>query len=575
MKKTITNRDRATMYGHEQGNRLDRLRLRCALNEPFTLAEAEEVLSSYQFPDGSWDYHSAEERSDRIGSLGGTIHCLRWLREFGLGGRKQMNRTLEFLLSIQSSDGSFYETEDKLTHSSQAWLQEETLIDRFFFTAAVPMRLFSLDCQEHAIIGRAIDWLAQYWTDWELITGTWYNLWVLLCLYPEGIGLRSELYQRCYATALEWLPSLEAQPLTWLLDALRGAGFSADDPLVAKGMDRLLALQSEDGTCRSASDSAIETTVTALRLLHDYGFMHVSGSTEAWEEEFLMALEQSDLSRVIEVLEQRNKSSGTLSGNDKIKALRLIRQRFSSPDEALQWAINMLRTESAATRSLGAMLASTCIEPFYAQYPRQAQELIIRIADDAHWEVREDANAVLLPLLQMRFDEIIALLRQWTKHPSENVRRAVVLIVKKAGKERRPGWGEPLLELLEPLLSDRSEYVRKSLGPFAVGDGLLRYYPDLTLERLSRWIEVLDPQVRWNVAMAFSAAEGAKHLDAALPILERLAEDNRRFVWRAVASAMRNLGRQVPERVVPVLKEWLEDERFSRPAEVALKYLMR
>jgi 3-methyladenine DNA glycosylase AlkD len=111
-------------------------------------------------------------------------------------------------------------------------------------------------------------------------------------------------------------------------------------------------------------------------------------------------------------------------------------------------------------------------------------------------------------------------------------------------------------------------------GPFAIGDGLLRYYPDLTLQRLSRWAEAQDQQVRWHVAMAFSAAEGAKHLDAALPILERLAEDDRRFVWRAVAGVMRNLGRRTPERIVPVLQEWLEDERRSRPAETALKYLM-
>jgi 3-methyladenine DNA glycosylase AlkC len=287
----------------------------------------------------------------------------------------------------------------------------------------------------------------------------------------------------------------------------------------------------------------------------------------------LRALEQTDLPRAIGILEQRNKSSGTPCGSDKDKALRLIQQRLSSPDEAYQWATRLLSVESAAARSLGSMLASTFIEPFYVQHPRQAQELMIRIADDAHWEVREDANAVLLPLLQARFDEMVSMLKQWTKHPSENVRRAVVLTVKKAGKERRPNWGEPLLGLLEPLLGDRSEYVRKNLGPFAIGDALLRYYPELTLERLSQWAEVQDQQVRWNVAMAFSAAEAVKHLDAALPILGRLAEDERRFVWRAVASSMRNVGRRAPQRVVPVLQGWLRDERRSQAAKAALKHL--
>jgi len=42
--------------------------------------------------DGGWDYNAPEEKSGRIGSLSGTIHCLRWLREFGLSKSLQMVR---------------------------------------------------------------------------------------------------------------------------------------------------------------------------------------------------------------------------------------------------------------------------------------------------------------------------------------------------------------------------------------------------------------------------------------------------------------------------------------------------
>jgi 3-methyladenine DNA glycosylase AlkC len=563
----------------QQGNQLDGLRLRRALGQPFTQAEAESILSPYQFPDGSWDYSAPGEQPERIGSLGGTIHCLRWLREFGLGEGPQIARTLDFLASIQAEDGSFYETEAKLAHSPQEWLNPDTLVDRFYFAAAVPMRLFSLGHGEHPTIALALRWLAGHWDDWALVTGTWYNLWALLCIYPEHPQPGAALYQRCRVTALEWLPELKAQPLTWLLDALHGAAYPADDPLVAKGMACLLALRGEDSTWQTPDDPGMETTVTALRLLHDYrsipGLGNMNGPAEAWEMGFRQALVQEDLPRAVHILERRNKSSGTPPGSDKVKALRLVEQRILDPDEAYGWAMRLLQSESAAARSLGAMLVPTFIERFYAQHPRQAQELMVRIADDAHWEVREDANAVLLPLLRARFDETVALLRQWTRHPSENVRRAVVLTVKKAGRERRPEWGKPLLDLLEPLLGDRSVYVRKNLGPFAIGDGLLRCYPALTLGRLACWAGSDDAQVRWNVVMAFSTAEGARHVDAALPILERMAGDGRRFVWRAVASAMRNLGKRAPERVVPMLNEWLENERLARPAEAALRYLPR
>ncbi len=132
------------------------------------------------------------------------------------------------------------------------------------------MRLLSLGYGEHPVIGPAIAWLERYWTNWELVTGTWYNLWTLLCIYPEVAQLSAAQHRRGYVQALDWLPRLEAQPLTWLLDALHDAGYPADEPLVRKGMARLLALQDENGIWSDARYSTIETTVTAVRLIRDY-----------------------------------------------------------------------------------------------------------------------------------------------------------------------------------------------------------------------------------------------------------------------------------------------------------------
>jgi hypothetical protein len=262
--------DKAITFVQQRGNRLDNLRLCRALDEPYSLIEVEEILATYQFPDGSWDYNSPEEKSSRIGSLGGTIHCLRWLREFGLGKTPQMAHTLEFLTSIQEEDGSFYETETKLAHSPQSWLQKETLIDRFYFTAAVPMRLLSLGYQNHPLIKPALEWLTHHWTDWKLVTSTWYNLWALICIYPMTNELSASQYQHCYTIALEWIPNLEAQPLTWFLDALHGAGYSKRDTLIAECIARLIDLQNKNGVWSDSKYSTIETTVTALRLIQDY-----------------------------------------------------------------------------------------------------------------------------------------------------------------------------------------------------------------------------------------------------------------------------------------------------------------
>lgn len=261
---------KAISFIRQRGTQLDLLRLRHTLGESIKTTEVKKILALYQFPDGNWDYKGPDEESNRIGSLGGTIHCLRWLREFNLQNNIQMARTLEFLSVIQSSDGSFYETDAKLAHSPQKWLQKNTLIDRFYFTAAVPMRLFSLGFHKHTTILPALDWLQLHWSDWDLVAATWYGPWALLCVLKFLRELNETLFQSCYDFSLKWLSRLDAQPLTWLLDSLHGAGFSSEDILVKEGITRLLSLQKDDGTWPDPQYSTVETTLTALRLLYDY-----------------------------------------------------------------------------------------------------------------------------------------------------------------------------------------------------------------------------------------------------------------------------------------------------------------
>jgi hypothetical protein len=151
----------------------------------------------------------------------------------------------------------------------------------------------------------------------------------------------------------------------------------------------------------------------------------------------------------------------------------------------------------------------------------------------------------------------------------------VVIAARKAANEKHDEWADALLDLLEPLLSDRTEYVRRNLGPYAIGDGLLRCHPVPTLTRLRRW--ALDPrqEVRWNVAMAFHSFGGTRHLSEALDVLEQLAADERRFAWRAAASTLHYLGRRHAEAVTPVLEGWLEDKARTRAAQVALRHMTR
>lgn len=250
--------------------------------------------------------------------------------------------------------------------------------------------------------------------------------------------------------------------------------------------------------------------------------------------------------------------------------LRLAKKNLNE-EEIFEWAKYLaLRRD---TRDLACLMLA--LGNPYSRHEEEVKKFLLNLGNDENWGTRESAAYAFSSVLLKNFNDVYPLFQEWVSSDSVNIRRAVALAAKYVSKTRKPEYGEPLLHLIEPLLSDRSVYVRKNLGPFAIGDGLLRAYPKLTLQHLTRWSQSSNEQVLWNVAMVFSSAEGAKHCDEALPILLRLAEDERRFVWRAVASALNNLGRKKPEKVKPELKRWLNNDKRRKVAEIALQYIER
>jgi HEAT repeat protein len=209
----------------------------------------------------------------------------------------------------------------------------------------------------------------------------------------------------------------------------------------------------------------------------------------------------------------------------------------------------------------------------YADAPGEAKALLLGLADDAEWPVREAAGHACGAILREDAGFGAELLREWCGHPSPNVRRTVLTAVARTAQTRRLEWREPLLKLVEPLLSDRDPAVRRAMGPLVLGSVLLKAYPDMTFEYLVKWSTSSDEQTLWNVAMAFSSAGAPPIAKKALIVLRKLSLDERRYVWRAVASAMWKLGRKKPEVIRPELSRWLEDERRVSVAREALRHL--
>lgn len=165
---------------------------------------------------------------------------------------------------------------------------------------------------------------------------------------------------------------------------------------------------------------------------------------------------------------------------------------------------------------------------------------VLALADDADWEVREWAVDPFCHALRSgAFERIESLSRE----SSEGVKRAIAVAVKSVAHDRIPELADKLLHVIDPFMREEGEYLRKNLGPFCVGDGLLAVYPEETLKALKGWGHDLFWASRWNTAMAFTTAKSRSYADRGQAILTRLQQDPDRRVVRAAQKATRNLHR--------------------------------
>ena len=221
------------------------------------------------------------------------------------------------------------------------------------------------------------------------------------------------------------------------------------------------------------------------------------------------------------------------------KALR------DEPEVHYQWGVAMAQCQEWGTRSA----AGWFIGAHYRDHPDEVCRWLVDLGDDDNWSIREGAAFGFARLLNDNFDDVLPLFLEWRSHESVNVRRAVVIATMPVVRDAKHGVARaPIcLELLEPLLADREPYIRKNLGPFAIGTALLNHHPELTFGALDDWRDRYDdPCVRWNLAMAVSSSGGRRRHERSMAFLQTLDDDPRPEVGRAVFSARRSLAKAKP-----------------------------
>ena len=166
-------------------------------------------------------------------------------------------------------------------------------------------------------------------------------------------------------------------------------------------------------------------------------------------------------------------------------------------------------------------------------------ESVWALADDPDWEVREWAVGPFVALGLAR-PGAWALFREWADQGSEGVKRALAVALKHTAHTGRVE-AAPLLSVADSLAVAESEYVRKNLGPFGIGDGVLPCFPRETLVHLGVWAESPAWPARWNAAAAFTAKKARPWGESGRGWLAVLAHDADAAVSRMARRALGNL----------------------------------
>ncbi|WP_408010621.1 DNA alkylation repair protein [Pseudalkalibacillus sp. A8] len=257
------------------------------------------------------------------------------------------------------------------------------------------------------------------------------------------------------------------------------------------------------------------------------------------------AIKIHDWEEIIILLEkEKTKHAGTAPAQVKRKVTNWILKQLNE-DTTILWKIasHLGESESPSAKEVCAHL----IPELYGYFPEESVKLLHKFADDDNWEVREWAAGGCGEVLARHYDDFYRVIDSWKKDESENVRRATVLSIMYASKSLNESHAPELLQILEPLMHDEAEYVKKNLGAFAIGDALLKRYPNHVITWLRSLVESENEIVRWNIAMVFSAAAARPFHEEGERLLAMMETDNRKTIQRAVKKARRNLEKVVEE----------------------------
>lgn len=261
----------AIAFIQDNGDELERARLAGLLGRSRPDPKAARALLGRQGEDGGFPYGMFTGRPSAVTA---TATALQWMTDLRLLPSPHVERAAGYLLTVQRPDGSWDEAPAVIKFDPPAHLRPGHPAGRAYCTGVAAFWMTRLLGSRHDAVQRAAAYLrAQRADDWpeddpadttSLVTATF-----AMVEGPTAEITRAGFEALGESQADVWTDDR----LAAALNALYTAGFNANEPLVAWGLERLASVQRPNGGWSSmrGADHDVDVSLGALGALLAFG----------------------------------------------------------------------------------------------------------------------------------------------------------------------------------------------------------------------------------------------------------------------------------------------------------------
>jgi hypothetical protein len=229
-------------------------------------------LRQLQNEDGGFPYNLEVGKPSSVNETSGV---LRLVAELALGESDVCYKIVDYLFSIQRSDGGWDENPEIRQFNPPRWDTPRNINTRMWLTGDITTHLIRLGYDRSKHVKQACDFLLKHMNEKGKVEGPRIATWIAIAIFGMLEGAESPYVRNTLGLVESWLDEEsdeDASFLCWYLECLGYAGLPQKQSIVRKCLKRLLTLQDKDGGWKSLDGSRynVSTTINALKFLKQH-----------------------------------------------------------------------------------------------------------------------------------------------------------------------------------------------------------------------------------------------------------------------------------------------------------------